>query len=399
MGSTLLKFLCAGLFYSSATAHSAVLMQADASSNEYAVEVTLEFDSPISDDDVKIEYINQTVQLEIPNGAVPNGKLRKSLRSSKVKSVYSYQLNKKTMRTRIIYEKPVQANMFEGFVYVKSEGNKLKIKIEDPESSMSAAISKKLVPDIVPPIDLNSELEPKQQSQLDGELSAAAVLEREFIKKIEKFGESPAEAAQAASQVSGDNEANQETAQEEGVKSEPLGGFGADEYDESKISLSLDKVKKATSSESPWVRMIISLFVIIAVGLGVFIFTKRFSKSSQKIGGNIKIQTVSQQSLGAKKSLAVIRVAGEDILIGITDYNISMIKSLSFLDDEVEEKVPDHFVSELNRVTDDFLTLGRVPALKDQPKKKTAAQPYEEQYSFANIKDIVSDKLKEMRPL
>jgi flagellar protein FliO/FliZ len=108
---------------------------------------------------------------------------------------------------------------------------------------------------------------------------------------------------------------------------------------------------------------------------------------------------VSQQSLGAKKSLAVIRVAGEDILIGITDYNISMIKSLSFLDDEVEEKVPDHFVSELNRVTDDFLTLGRVPALKDQPKKKTAAQPYEEQYSFANIKDIVSDKLKEMRPL
>ena len=384
-----------GLLLISQTASAAVLMQTEASSNDYAVDVTLNFDGPISEKDVKIEFINQTVQLEIPNVAVPNGKLLKRLQSEKVKSVFSYQLNKDVMRTRVIYEKPIQANMFEGFVYVKSEGNNLRIRIEDPQSKMSAAVTKKVRPMIVPPLDLNSELEPKDQSPLDQDTSAAAVLEKEFLAKIEKFEGSPSAAVKKPKKT------KPVQVQKVVEPSGPEVATKSADYDESKIPVNFDQKKQATNTESPWVRMIISLFVIIAIGLGAVIFTKKFSSSSSKIGGNIKIQTVSQQSLGPKKSLAVIRVAGEDILIGITDYNISMIKSLSFLDDEIEQQVPIHFVSELNRVTDDFLDSGRAPKLKQDPKPRpaAAASGQDDQYSFANIKDIVSDKLKEMRPL
>ena len=41
--------------------------------------------------------------------------------------------------------------------------------------------------------------------------------------------------------------------------------------------------------------------------------------------------------------MAIIRVAGESILIGVTDSHISMIKSLSLIDDEVPSEVPQKF--------------------------------------------------------
>jgi flagellar protein FliO/FliZ len=95
--------------------------------------------------------------------------------------------------------------------------------------------------------------------------------------------------------------------------------------------------------------------------------TNKISKQARMI------QVLSTQHLGAKKSLAVVQVAGEAMLIGITDNNISMIKSISLLDD-------------------------------DMPQKKfsaTLAQKIqsEEEFSMKGIKDIVSQKLKNMKEI
>lgn len=96
-------------------------------------------------------------------------------------------------------------------------------------------------------------------------------------------------------------------------------------------------------------RLVITLFVVCVV-LGAALFgIKRWSINRKgQASSPTKIQILTQHHLGPKKSLAIIQVAGEAILIGITDQNISMLKTLSLIDDEVPGLVPKNFSDELD---------------------------------------------------
>ena len=130
---------------------------------------------------------------------------------------------------------------------------------------------------------------------------------------------------------------------------------------------------------------------------------------------------MAQHYLGPKKSLAVVRVAGESILVGITDNNINMIKSLALLDEEIPDVTPNDFNQLIEK--DDELSTSKV---KDQVqmsakassskssnntysrasvKSSVKAQVNEnmdaedDEFSIKGIKDIVSSKLKNMRSI
>jgi flagellar protein FliO/FliZ len=99
---------------------------------------------------------------------------------------------------------------------------------------------------------------------------------------------------------------------------------------------------------------------------------------------------LTQHYLGPKKSLAIIRVAGESILIGVTDTNINMIKSLALLDDEVPEEIHSNNFADL---------FGGVPSTsaKATADSESADADPEEEFSIRGVKDVVSKKLKGMR--
>ena len=78
---------------------------------------------------------------------------------------------------------------------------------------------------------------------------------------------------------------------------------------------------------------------------------KRFTfRSSQEDKNKIKILT--QHYLGPKKSLAIVQVAGESVLVGITDHHISLVKTLSLLDEEVPELDDSNFNKKLNETAE-----------------------------------------------
>lgn len=347
----------------------------------------LVFSSPVDHNKASIEYINQTVQLNIRGVSIAKGKSFKKINDEKVKSLYTYQIDPQLMRTRVIYKNPIQAKDFEGFVHLSSDENRLKIVIEDPMAVASTASEKKQLP-VIPPVDLNAELEEVEKSEIidNGSdlVAAAAQLESEFLRKVDPAGKQKRnkkveeeEAKNASSQVS-----SVENAENKKV------------YDEASIPLNLGESKDSNTNENPWFRMILSLAIVSVVGIALIFVAKRYSRSNSKVGGNIPIRVVSQQAMGGKKSLAVVRVAGEDILIGVTDYNISMIKSLSFIDDEVEDDVPRQFVDELNKVTDKYISEPRAKVGSPSEKKQAG-----EDFNIGSIKDMVATRLKEMRPL
>lgn len=100
---------------------------------------------------------------------------------------------------------------------------------------------------------------------------------------------------------------------------------------------------KVDKPQSLWGRLVLSLVVVIAVAGGLILAVRRWSKAKNTVGTNAKVKINHQLHLGPKKSIALIEVAGEHLLIGITDNNISLLKTLSIINDEIPEQVPHNF--------------------------------------------------------
>ncbi len=163
---------------------------------------------------------------------------------------------------------------------------------------------------------------------------------------------------------------------------------------ESEIPLNLKTTKKNEEASSGILRIVFSIAILTVLGGGAFIFLKKYSipRASKH---QTQIKVLQQHYLGPKKSLAIVRVAGESILIGVTDQNISLIKSLSLLDDDVPEESPARFNSVMNEVDDE----GKAVEEPHLRRPKAHELDRDEEFAISGIKDIVSKRLKGMRSL
>lgn len=170
-----------------------------------------------------------------------------------------------------------------------------------------------------------------------------------------------------------------------------------DNRKESEILLNLDGPKKAADEGSGMFRILFTISILGLVGIGAFFFLRKY-KVPQAAKHQTQIKVLQQHYLGPKKSLAIIRVAGESILVGITDHNISMIKNLSLLDDEVPEEAPRHFGKVLGNmdIQEDESSQGS-PAKSSRRQSTSNELDSDEEFAISGIKDIVSKRLKNMR--
>lgn len=162
---------------------------------------------------------------------------------------------------------------------------------------------------------------------------------------------------------------------------------------EDQIPLNITADKKIVEAGGSSTRLIFTAFVLFTLLGGAYYFVIKYKGSNKIHKSNMQIKVLSQHYLGPKKSLAIIRVSGESILIGVTDTNISMIKSLSLIDDEVPAEAPQNFTDTLsNESTKQLSSAHRV-----QTHKTTMADELDEEFSFSGVKDSVSKKIKSMR--
>ena len=151
--------------------------------------------------------------------------------------------------------------------------------------------------------------------------------------------------------------------------------------DESQVVLNLDSGKKITAPASSAGQVLTGFALLSALLGGVYYFVrKKTFKNGKTPHHNFKI--ISQHHLGPRKSLAVVHISGESMLIGITDHHISLIKSLSLIDDELDEAIPPKKFDEV---------------LDQKTSAQTVAK--EDEFSIQGIKDMVSIKLKNMKDM
>lgn len=109
------------------------------------------------------------------------------------------------------------------------------------------------------------------------------------------------------------------------------------ELPENMIPVKMKEVSSTvtTPADTTW-RLAASVAFIIVVGGALFYASRRWKRSPDKGGQAARIEMMHQFHVGPRRSIALIRVAGETMLVGITDHNINMLKSISLIDDELE---------------------------------------------------------------
>lgn len=157
------------------------------------------------------------------------------------------------------------------------------------------------------------------------------------------------------------------------------------EQKESEIPVVLEAKKGDLSGSSPFAKMILGLCLFAGMSFAAWLALRKYKLKNRAANPATQLKVIAQHHLGPKKSLAIIRVAGESILVGITDHHISLIKPLSLLDEELPEETPQNFGS-----------IFRQHEGKDQ-NYQSENDREQDDFSFAGVRDVVSAKIKGMR--
>lgn len=159
--------------------------------------------------------------------------------------------------------------------------------------------------------------------------------------------------------------------------------IGISNTKESEILVKLDGKKADTATQESGMRLILTFSILGILGCGGYFLIRKYRFSNLNVSRANEIKVLTQHHLGPKRSIALVRVAGESMLIGVTDHNINLIKSLSLLDEEIPEMTPRRFESVFDSRTGEVNDLGQ--------------SGQEDDFSISGIKDFVSKRLKNMR--
>ncbi len=121
---------------------------------------------------------------------------------------------------------------------------------------------------------------------------------------------------------------------------------------EDQIPLKIDTLTQSAKTQGEGTKLMLTLVILTGVFGASYYLLRKYSFKNNSSTSNMQIKILSQHYLGPKKSLAIVRVAGESMLIGITDQNINMIKSLSLLDEELPQVLPQNFDATLTEDND-----------------------------------------------
>lgn len=165
---------------------------------------------------------------------------------------------------------------------------------------------------------------------------------------------------------------------------------------EKEIPVQLEANRKASGEGSLLFKALAGIAVVGILGIGAFLMIGRYRRTQIGKSTAPEIKILRQHYLGPKRSLVIIRVAGESLLIGVTDHNISMIKSLALLDEDVPEEAPSNFQSVFHQTN----VREKVEFSESQASAPMRTkQEEQDDFSISGIRDFVSTRLKNMRSL
>lgn len=297
------------------------------------VVLDLSFEKPISAKGLKPVYERNFAQFVIPGIGVKTARLL-PVADSSVEKVFVYQYEPGVARVRLIMKSDSQAA--KGRINLwNSKPNQVRFVFKDPVASMTTITKDEevLLKNVMAQTsDKTANAVAVENSNADKSLEKSAEKSGEkLIDKISsKSGDKPLElAATAKPSVAslGLEKKQQQTPQSIQPMTEPVG-------------------IKAEPSRY-FVRMAVSLFVVIGFFIGVVLLMRKYSSklnlSKLPFGKKERlIQVIATHRLGKSQAVSLVKITGEYMVLGTSGDNVSLITKLGS-DVNVEKYLEDRY--------------------------------------------------------
>ena len=317
-------------------AAAALPLEAHASLNLKQVQVSggarvdLLFDGRISRSQIKTEFFNDIIQLSLSDAAVYPAKIS-SISGGDLTKIFAYQYAPRLVRCRLSVKG--KADDFKNRLIIDQKGNVLTIRLDETVDSIAshAAQAVRTQP------AAKGKTKPAAADSDDSDPGERALLERILNSSKQP---SPVKAAEAKADAKADAKAE--------AKAEPRLERKTEKPAESQPALqgppteALATGKPLLSPARILVKMlsVLALFGLCALGLRKLLMSAATAKKGGALGrllqrgmsrygrGGKMIEVVSTHHLGPKKSIAVVRVAGRNLVLGISQDSINLITQL-----------------------------------------------------------------------
>ena len=308
---TLLTLLTA-LYQSSSAkpANLALLNDINIAASADHTEIEIKFD--VKPGDEKILYRDDFVQIELPGTYTDPPKQWLKVEDEFVKNIFVYQFDANTVRVRL-------------FTYGKAVNMRDRISIGKSDNSLMISYGQK--PAVVnkkPPI--TAKVTAKNESKKNNPVPVEINLP-ETVEKVSLHGESYSiagseEAAQNVIENQDETPASQLPAES---------GTGLLKADSLPLKQDAEEEKTVLMKDPPGftgsvIKMVTALGIVLSLLFAIVYLAKKYLGNRIGLTGqDQKIRVVTSTYLGPKKSIALVEVAGEKIVVGVTATHISML--------------------------------------------------------------------------
>ncbi|MBY0314608.1 MAG: flagellar biosynthetic protein FliO [Bdellovibrionales bacterium] len=331
----------------------------------------MEFDlsNSISAKTTDVKFLRRTIEWDLKGILLKKDKIFLNVGKNDVNNIYASQVGNNATRIRINLDANKVASNYHDRVVFSKSGNRLTLKLDSSIPLISNNIT-----------ELNRiyDIEPGQESS-SANSKIANVLDQKATLKVS------ADPTKAVVPVPADGVTTSATAD---ADDEAAAALIDDSKSESEIPLIVKKETSKEAGSSPWARIMIGVGVLCALLLSVMFVNKKIQ--ARKSGGAFNqdsIVVVSQKYLGPKRCLTLVRVSGEYLLLGVTDHNISLVKSLSVINDELPALDPKDFGS-ATQASFGSTIKGMQQKIEESEDVTAMAEDTEDSFTVSSLSDV-----------
>ncbi len=281
-------------------------------------EIEIKFD--VKPGDEKILYRDDFVQIELPGAYTDPPKQWLKVEDEFVKNIFVYQFDANTVRVRLFtYGKAI--NMRDRISIVKSDNSLMisygqKPAVVNKKPPITAKVAAKVTAKVT------AKNESKENNPVPVEINLP-----ETIEKVSPPGESYSVAG--SEEVAHNVIENQDETTALQLPAES--GTGLLKADSLPLKQDAEEEKTVLMKEAPGftgsvIKMVTALGIVLSLLFAIVYLAKKYLGNRIGLTGQEqKIRVVTSTYLGPKKSIALVEVAGEKIVVGVTATHISML--------------------------------------------------------------------------
>jgi len=310
---------------------------------------------------VEAHFLRRSVEWDMAGIAIKKDKMFVDVRSNDVNNVYVSYGDEKSVHVRVNLDNGKFASNYHERLSFQQDKSGLTV-IMDP--------SAKLLTNNIKELSRAYQVDAADEAQIAEHMNTASVL---------KVGSGAAATATVAIDSKDGAAANDASAKSAGDDDDTI--TLDDNKSEEQIPLKIH-AKEAKAAAAPSIgRMVAGLGAVALVMLSIFLLGRKVNR--KRLGAQFNhdsITVVAQKYLGPKRNLTLVRVSGEYLLLGVTDANISLIKTLAVVDDEIPALTPNDFGAAVKNMSENLSA--RAEGLDEM------ADEVEDSFTVSSLNDV-----------